>query len=439
MPVVAGGTGRIHGAKASELIRASFGPQLPTMLDLNKAKLAQLGAHPLIGKALAAKIVELRKKKRITTPGDLFHAGLIGRRQLRDLDAFAFGEANLRALLQGVEIDGPLLYVGEPFALRFAWRMAPAAPPEILSITVRFPSGRAADIHVRLSKDELAAGKLVVPGFVSGESGELYVLTTLRDSLGRVSMKSAMFGVFTRNPVQIYVTPQSLTQSGNAGAPQYNFELNRWECSADVRWVNGESYSVNLGRRIDVLVTDAGIGTVTNFSFNVTSDVVLPAFSTVYGSLSTWHSSGGVFDEFSAKGDLTFQYSMSGSGFTPSRTQVWRTMRTIGYNIIRVGDFTSAERVEYQRAAAEVASGIFQSRDMTVYGVELYRIEGTQEMDADKTRCSSTTTASSMRWRRSTPCQTGTWMSSWSRGTLAGMGLLTPTPPPTRMVPTAVS
>ncbi len=77
---------------------------------------------------------------------------------------------------------------------------------------------------------------------------------------------------------------------------------------------------------------------------------------------------------------------MSGSGFTPARSQVWRTMRTIGYNIIRVGDFTAAERNEYRRAAAQIASGIFRSRDMTVYGVELYRIEGTPDMDADKAR-----------------------------------------------------
>lgn len=61
-------------------------------------------------------------------------------------------------------------------------------------------------------------------------------------------------------------------------------------------------------------------------------------------------------------------------------------MRTIGYNIIRVGDFTGSERNEYKRAAEQVASGIFRTRDMTVYGVELYRIEGTPELDADKAR-----------------------------------------------------
>jgi hypothetical protein len=61
-------------------------------------------------------------------------------------------------------------------------------------------------------------------------------------------------------------------------------------------------------------------------------------------------------------------------------------MRTIGYNLIRVGDFTNAERNEYRRAAEQVASGIFRSRDMTVYGTESYRIEGTPDMDADKAR-----------------------------------------------------
>lgn len=143
---------------------------------------------------------------------------------------------------------------------------------------------------------------------------------------------------------------------------------------------------MNLGRRVDVLATDAGIGTVGSFSFTLSGDIVIPAFSTVYGNWHTWHGSGGIFDEFSAKGDLTFRYTMSGSGFSPSATRVWRVMRAIGYNIIRVGDFTAAERTEYRRAAVEVGSGIFRSRDMTVYGTELYRIEGTPDMETDKTR-----------------------------------------------------
>jgi hypothetical protein len=184
----------------------------------------------------------------------------------------------------------------------------------------------------------------------------------------------------------MFVTPEYSTQSGGAGAPKYNFDNDRWYCYAQIRWVNGEDRSVNLGRRVDVHVTDAGIGTVADFSFNLSGDIVIPPFSTVYGNWYTSHGGGGIFDEFSAKGDLTFRYSMSGSGFTPTRSLVWRTMRTIGYNIIRVGDFTGAERDEYKRAAEQVASGIFQSMDMTVYGVELYRIEGTPDLDADKAR-----------------------------------------------------
>jgi hypothetical protein len=368
------------------LIRASFGPSFPPLLDLNKATSDQLVAHPLVGKALAARLISLRKKGRIATPADLFHAGLINRQRLRGFENHTFGDSRLRPLLQRIETDNRRLYVDEEFALRFTWLKPSGTPPVILSVTVRFPSGLNYEIHVRLSPKDVKSGELSLPGFASGESGELYVLATLRDAVGGVSQQSAFFGVFTRNPVQIFVTPQYLTQSGSAGAPKYNFGDKRWYCHADVRWVNGESRSINLGRSVDVLVTDAVVGTVRNFSFNLSGDVVIPAFSTIYGNWLTSHGSGPVFDEFSAKGDLTFQYSMNGSGFTPSRLQVWRTMRAIGYNIIRVGDFTGAERNEYQRAAAEVASGIFRSRDMTVYGTELYRIEGTPDMDADKAR-----------------------------------------------------
>jgi len=384
--VATGGSGGMASKAQVDLVRASFGPQLPPPLDLNRAKLAQLAEHPLIGKRLASALIKMRGKRRIATPADLYHAGLIDRERLRKIDAFAFGAVNLRPLLTSVEIDGPRLYVAEKFALRFAWLGGAASRPTILSLRVRFPSGRTSEIHTRLSSRNIQSGHLLLPGFISGESGELHVLATLRDQDGGVSRQSATFGVFTRNPVQIYVSPQYLTQSGGAGAPKYNFAENRWYCSADVRWVNGEGRSINLGRRVDVLATDAAIGTVANFSFDLSSDIVIPAFSTIYGNWYTWHGSGGVFDEFAAKGDLTFRYSMSGSGFSPNRSQVWRTMRTIGYNIIRVGDFSGTERSEYQRAAAQIASGIFRSRDMTVYGTELYRIEGTPEMDADRAR-----------------------------------------------------
>jgi hypothetical protein len=382
----AGGSGRIHSSKDTELVRASFGPQVAAPIDLNRAKLEQLAAYPLVGRRLATRIINFRKKVRIATPADLYFAGLIDRRQLRNFEAYTFGQELIRPLMQRIEIDGPRLYVDEKFALRFAWLTPTCVSPVILSVEVRFPSGRTSTIHVRLSGRDVKAGRLMLPGFSSGESGEFYVLATLRDAAGGVSRKSAIFGVFTHNPIQIFVTTEYFTQSGGAGAPKYDFSNNRWYCYAQVRWVNGEARSVNLGRRVDVHVTDAGIGTVADFSFDLSGDIVIPAFSTIYGNWYTWHGGGGIFDEFSAKGDLTFRYSMSGSGFTPTRSQVWRTMRTIGYNIIRVGDFTGAERNEYRRAAGQVASGIFRSRDMTVYGVELYRIEGTPDMDADKAR-----------------------------------------------------
>jgi len=386
MPSEAYGAGRAHPKKQLDLIRASFGPIFPRLLDLNRATHEQLIAHPLIGKALASRLIAFRRKQRIITPGDLFQARLVDGHKERLFDSFTFGAARLRPLLLGIDTDGPRLYVNEEFALRFRWLTTKRVTAQILSVVIRFPSGRRSEFHVRLTPKSADAGEITLPGFASGESGELYVLASLRDSNGKVSRQSAMYGVFTRNPVQVFVSPQYLTQSGIAGAPKYNFAESRWYCYADIRWVNGESRSVNLGRRVEVAVTDAGIGNVANFSFNLSGDIVIPPFSTVYGSWYTWHGGGAVFNEFSAKGDLTFRYSMNGSGFSPSRAQVWRTMRTIGYNIIRVGDFTGAERSEYQRAAAEVASGIFQSRDMTVYGTELYRIEGTREMDADKTR-----------------------------------------------------
>jgi hypothetical protein len=386
MPSQSKGSGSTFSNKQSKAVRASFGPQLPPLLDLNKAGQDELRAHPLVGKKLSKRLVRLRKDGRIATPGDVFHAGLINRSELRSLEHYSHGSAIIKPLLKTIAVKGERIFVGETFSLEFDWVAGIVSGPEILSLNMRFPSGRRSEMHVRLSKANQESGRVSVPGFVSGESGEFYVLATLRDGAGGVSRQSAIFNVFTRNPVQMFVTPQFITQSGTSGAPKYNFGTKRWECHASIRWVNGENRPVNLGRRVDVHVTDAGIGTVADFSFNLTDDVVIPALSTIYGTSVTTHGGGGIFNEFSAKGDLTFRYTMSGSGFSPVRSLVWCTMRTIGYNCIRVGDFTPNEIAEYQKAGAIVSSGILQSRDLTVHGTELYQIEGSRDLDADKAR-----------------------------------------------------
>jgi hypothetical protein len=386
MAELAGGSGRKATNKELAARYTALGRYLPTALDLNAASLSELSAHPLVGKGLAAKIAALRKKSPLRTPADLFHAGLLSIKQLHMLEQVTYGKAETRPLLTAVVASPRRLYVGEPFALQFQFLKRAIVKPEILSLTVRFPSGAIRHAHFRLTKEDVTSGKVALGPFMSQESGEFHILAVLRDRGGGVSQRTAVFGVFTRNPVQLFVTPNFWTQSGRVGAPKFNFTERRWYCHADVRWVNGESREVNLGRRVTVRMTDAG-NEIGSFTFDLTSDIVLPPQATVYGTWHTWHPEGSnAFNVFHAKGDLTFQYTMSGSGFSPSTTQIWRTMRVIGYNIIRVGDFTNAERNEYRRAAAEIASGIFQSRDMTVYGVELYRIEGSPQMDADKER-----------------------------------------------------
>lgn len=277
-------------------------------------------------------------------------------------------------------------FAGEPTTLDIDLPARSGTEPEVLSLSVRFPSGAIHRGDYAVTAEQRRRHVTSIPEVVADEPGELLVTAVTRYGNGTVDRRSAVLTVQTRNPVHLFLTPSFWTQSGAAGAPRYSFGERRWYCHADVRWVNSSSREVNLGRRVTVEMTDAGtpIGT---FSFDLSGSVVVPANSTVYGSLYTFHPEGtSAYDVFIRRGDLTFRYSMSGSGFSPSRRQVWRAMRVIGYNVIRVGDFTATERSEYRRAAAEVASSIFQSRDMTVHGVELYRIEGTPTMDADKER-----------------------------------------------------
>jgi Metallo-peptidase family M12B Reprolysin-like len=380
------GRGRMASKQELRALRRILGLDVQKPIDLNSTSVEVMAAHPLIGKRMAAQIANLRERQPIRTPADLYRARVIDARQLTALEQVAFGSIALRPMITNISVESPALYIDEPFIVQVEFTPSSLIQPELISINVRFPSGKTGHADFSLSEEELRAGRTGLGEFISVEAGDFHMIATLRDEAGNVHQQTATFGVFTRNPVRMYITPSYWTQSGNVGAPKFDFGLRRWYCYANVRWVNSTSSNVNLGRTVTVRMTDAGshIGT---FSFNLSSDIIILPMTTVYGNLYTWHPEGSsAFDVFHAKGDLTFQYSMSGSGFTPTISQIWRTMRVIGYNIIRVGDFTATERSEYRRAAAEIASAIFQSRDMTVYGVELYRIEGTPEMDADKAR-----------------------------------------------------
>ncbi len=356
------------------------------VVDLNGASYEFMAAHKAIGSDLAKKTVALRKKRKITTPEDLFQEGLVNFKKLRSLEQTAFGVVPVRPMVTGIAAQPARLYVGEPFGVRVDFLKGTINAAEVLSIAARFPSGQGGTAHFRIRPKDRKAGYAVLKDFVSTESGEFHIVATIRDESGRVHQGAATFGIFTRNPVQMYFTPFFLTQSGTAAAPKYDFDQDRWYCQTNVRWVNSGEQPVNLGKTVEVRIRDGGVRT-DSFSMDLDSDIVVPALSTVYGWMYTWHGSGsGTYNVFMNKGDVSARYRMAASGEDVVRHQQWRTMRVIGYNIIGVGDFDEAVWTGTHRAAGEFAPGIFQRRDMTVYAVEEWVIEGSAGMDADKAR-----------------------------------------------------
>lgn len=379
------GGGRIASPIETQALRRPFGDwQAP--LDLNRASIDALVRAGLLDQAAAAATAALRQSRPVDSPSDLLAAGIIDAQQLAAVAARSYGASPAKPMLTHAGLNGARAYVDEPFDLDFHFTTGTTIAPEILSVEVRFPSGRVARLDRRLPADAIEHGTIRIGPFMSRRAGEFFVAGTLRDEAGGVHRLGGAHGVFTRNPVIFCVAPTHSSQSGSAGAPKYDFGANTWTCYVDVAWINGTDEPVNLGRTVSVRVTDAG-AEIGSFAFDLAADIVVPPWETVYGNFYTWHGEGSpAFGVFSAKGDLIFEYSMSGSGHAPDDPQIWRVMRVIGYNIIRVGDFTQAERDEYQSAAGGIASSIFEPNDMTVHGVELYRIEGSPEFDADKAR-----------------------------------------------------
>ena len=107
------GGGRLLSNRQLRAQRAELRLDLPGAIDLNRARPAELAAHPYIGKRLAKSIVALRRRHKIRTPVDLAQGIRLKKPALRRLQQTSFGNQPVRPLVVCVSATTDRVHAGE--------------------------------------------------------------------------------------------------------------------------------------------------------------------------------------------------------------------------------------------------------------------------------------------------------------------------------------
>jgi hypothetical protein len=133
-----------------------------------------------------------------------------------------------------------------------------------------------------------------------------------------------------------------------------------------------------MKRRVDWEFWDGGVGSGTRVEsggFDLSGSVSVPAHGTY--RFGVWFSSprgSGIFGVYDRKEDLAIQITMTANDGRVVRGQITtRVMLAYGVNIIKVGNFGSAEHTDLYNAVDRMRQ-IYEQRDITLRSVGRYII-----------------------------------------------------------------
>jgi hypothetical protein len=297
------------------------------------------------------------------------------------LDQLKGNRSNIKGITRFLRIEPTVPRPRESFSVRA--RFPIGLRVALVSLEVRFPSGTIRRLDRAPTPKERANGDVLVSGFESAKTGDLYVSATAYFEDGSSRSDARLTSIISTNPDHLTVTPREWLASGLAGRVEYDWDTNQFHCRAYATITNGSSASRTY-RRCNVRVTDGGVGgtLIDAFSFNVGPFTVASGDS-AYRSIDTWYPQGSnTWDKFNRRWDLTvqFQYESDG-GILIDDAAAYRPMSTVPLNPIKTTDFTGSQTTA-ERDAVGIATGILEARDVTLYDPN-YRILSNQ---ADKDR-----------------------------------------------------
>jgi hypothetical protein len=254
------------------------------------------------------------------------------------------------------------LQTNQPFAIKIAFNRAGRSVVKMMKLVVKFPDGSQQEQFYSVSRNESARGEKVIENLSIERGGMLSMRVSLYDSAGNADYLERTFSVVPSNPLQLYVYAQHGSPSG-AGGAHYNSSNDRYYCYG--RWVisNGNAYAVTIGPNVRCRVSDAGLGELADFSFDI-GMLTIPAYATRTIYVQTWHGSGSdVYDLFEDFGDATYQFWLDTSDGQISDSYVWAASAQVGVTANFVGSFSWSERVKVRDIIDTHSTGIYSQVD----------------------------------------------------------------------------
>ncbi len=251
----------------------------------------------------------------------------------------------------------------QPFALALDFQWGDSTPVRVLELRLIFPDREIRTQTYPISEKESCGGQKILENFKVGRGGILEVHAALYDEAGNADYLERLFPVVPSNPLQLYVYPQHYSQTTWKGAAEYRSSDNRYY--AEGRWVisNGNSYSVTVGPRVRCRVSDAGLGELADFNFNI-STTTIPANSSRTIYVYTWHGSGSdVYDLFRDFGDAKYEFWLQSPEGDLYDWNVWVAMAQVGVTANFVGNFSWAEMLKVRDIIDIYSTGIYNQVD----------------------------------------------------------------------------
>lgn len=313
----------------------------------------------------------------------------------------------------------------QKFTLRIRFNLQDVKKNSLLKLTIQMPGSVWEDRIFEINPQEAMAGEKFIPGWCIQTAGRIKIKAKLYNEHGSADSLCNELVSLPHNPISCWVNPSSENPASGRGPAHYNATENKYYCYADVEIYNGFPFRVIVGPNCNCNVSDAALGDLDNFNFNI-GQITIDANSSVrFGVYMTF--GGRTYNLFQQYADVRIRLRFDTTVGATEDSSVWAAMAQIKLALNFVGNLDSIWGT-FQSIVEKEASTIFEQNDFFIaetgvffipsYNPDWSRFRDIQMNDNKSHDCTSgANEADDLRSRWSSPTS---WLDVWIVETLSG-------------------
>jgi hypothetical protein len=344
-------------------------------IDLNTVDAADLTRLPGIGRAVARRIVDARKRRAFTHVDDLVTTGLVSKRvfaRIRKMVAVGISED---PYLYQISTTPEHAIYEKPFKLNIAFNDS-VSGARLVRVQADSVS-HSIDVTREVTEAERGEGLLSfdMPGMAAGV---MNVQVSLYDSAGHKDYIARTLHIFHNPPFAVFYPSERSLRLSN-GAAQMKSD-GRFHCNSNFYFYNGTSSTVSINPNMTWRILNQSGSLLESGNFNFGSTITLGPWAISSGWWFNINFPPGnvTFNRLQAKEWIRIEYRFTevGTGAAVGDDLTWRAVLGPHINLIRVGEenFTNAERTRIFNALRNSAGTIYQQQDMDIGTIRTYVI-----------------------------------------------------------------